>query len=72
MSEFTLREYTKEEYKADMQKLLEEKGLHDAVEKYCDKVNSITSILGYIHHRDVQECLCDILYLIELDKGDCK
>lgn len=69
MPNYTLREYTQEEYEADMQKLLTEKGLRDAVEKYCDRINDVSSALGYVQHREVQECLCDILYLIELDKG---
>ena len=70
MSEFTLREYTQEEYEADMKKLLKEKGLHDAVEKYCDDINSYASALSYIGHRGIQEFLCDILFLIDLDKDD--
>ena len=70
MSEFTLREYPQEEYEADMKKLLKEKGLHDAVEKYCDDINSYASALSYIGHRGIQECLCNILYLIELEKGN--
>ena len=61
-----LREYTKDEYKADMQKLLEEKGLYNAVKIYCDKIDEVASDFGYISHRDIQEFLCDILYLIEI------
>ena len=66
MAEFNLREYTQDEYKADMQKLLEEKGLYDAVKIYCDKINEVASSFGYISHMDIQEFLCDILYLIEI------
>lgn len=69
MSQFDLREYTQEEYTADMQKLLAEKGLRDAVKKYCDKIDDIASGLSYVPHRDIQEFLCDILFLIELDKA---
>lgn len=69
---FELVEYTQEEYKADMQKLLKKKGLHKAVEKYCDDINSYASALSYLGHRGVQECLCDILYLIELSEGKKK
>ena len=61
-----LREYTKEEYKADMKKLLEEKGLYEAVKVYCDKIDEVAGNWGYVDHRDIQEFLCDILYLIEL------
>lgn len=70
MSEFTLREYTQEEYEADMKKLLKEKGLHDAVDHFADRINSLASVLNYVAHREVQECLCDILFLIDLDKDD--
>ena len=72
MSEFTLREYTQEKYKADMQKLLSEKGLHDAVDHFADRINSLASVLNYGAHREVQECLCDILFLIDLDKENEK
>lgn len=68
MSEFNLVEYTQEEYEADMKKLLAEKGLHDAVESKCDRINSISSVLGYVAHREIQELMCDILYLIELEQ----
>lgn len=68
MIEYTLREYTQEEYKADMQKLLKEKGLYKAVEDKCDKINSLSSVLSYLPHREIQEIMCDILFLIELDK----
>lgn len=67
MSEIVLREYTREEYKADMQNLLAKKGLHDSVKIYCDKIEEITSQLSYVPHRDIQEFLSDILFLIELD-----
>ena len=70
MSEFTLREYPQEEYETDMKKLLKEKGLHDAVEHFADRINSLASVLNYVAHREVQECLCDILFLIDLDKDD--
>lgn len=68
MSEFTLREYPQEEYEADMKKLLKEKGLRDAVDHFADRINSLASVLNYGAHREVQECLCDILFLIDLDK----
>lgn len=66
MDDIILREYTEEEYKADMQKLLAEKGLYNAVKVYCDKIDEVASNLGYLGHRDIQEYLCDILCLIEL------
>lgn len=66
MREFTIKEYTEEEYKADMQKLLEEKGLYKAVEDKCDRINSLSSTLRYLPHREIQELMCDILFLIDL------
>lgn len=65
---FGLVEYTEKEYRADMQKLLAEKGLHDAVAIYCDKINEVAGVLSYLPHRDIQEYLRDILYLIDLEK----
>lgn len=61
-----LREYTQDEYRADMKKLLTERGLHGAVEKYCNDINEIASALSYLPHREIQECLCNIIYLIDL------
>lgn len=71
MGEFTLKEYTREEYEADMNKLLAEKGLKKAVEDICDDINSITSCLRYPSHREVQEKMCDILYLIDQAIKEC-
>ena len=68
MCKFTLREYTQEEYEADMDKLLKEKGLYGAVKVYCDKINEVAEGLSYVPHRDIQEFLCNILYLIEQEK----
>ncbi len=64
--EITIREYTPEEYKADMQKLLQEKGLKEAVKGYLDKIEQEAGALPYIPHMTIQECLCDILFLLEL------
>ena len=65
MPEFDLKEYTQEEYAADMQKLLSEKGLKGAVQEYCDKINEEAQSLPYVPHGTIQEYLCDILFLIE-------
>ena len=72
MSDFTLKEYTQDEYNADLKQLLNEKGLHDAVEGICDRINSITSILDYLKHREIQELLCKILDLIDMDRNEEK
>ena len=66
MGEITLKEYTQEEYEADMKKLLTEKGLKGAVKEYLDKIDEEVSGTRYIMHRAVQEYLCDVLYLVEL------
>lgn len=69
MSEDELREYTHKEYEADMKNLLAEKGLHDAVKVYCDKIDEVAGNLSYVDHRDIQEFLCDILYLVAQEIG---
>lgn len=66
MPEFTLKEYTSEEYEKDMKELLEEKGLREAVKQYLDAINSEAIRLRYLQCRSIQEYLCDIDYLIEL------
>ena len=48
MDNYTLREYTNEEYEADMRKLIAEKGLHDAVKEYTDKIMEEVAGLSYI------------------------
>ena len=65
MSDYTLKLYTREEYQTDMQALLDEKGLYSAVKQYCDEIDEYASALNYTGHRGVQECLENILYLVE-------
>jgi len=31
------------------------------IEKKCDRINSIASVLSYSQHREIQELLCEIL-----------
>ena len=31
------------------------------IEKNCDRINSIASVLSYSQHREIQELLCEIL-----------
>ena len=66
MTEFTIKEYPPDKYKADMRTLLHEKGLHDAVKDYCDMIAEEAVGLGYIGYSSVTEWLCDILYLVRL------
>ena len=65
MSDYTLKLYTRKEYQADMQALLDEKGLYSAVKQYCDEIDEYASALNYTGHRGVQECLENILYLVK-------
>jgi hypothetical protein len=67
MRDFTLREYTQEEYEADLKKMIAEKGLHDAVQDYTDKIMEEVAGLSYIPYMTVSEYCCDILKLIELE-----
>ena len=59
-----LREISNEEYKARMEKLIEEKGFYGAVESICDVINDLPC--DYLTCRGLQECLSDILFLVEL------
>lgn len=38
------------------------------IEKKCDRINSIASVLSYPRHREIQELLCEIL--ASIGKGD--
>ena len=38
------------------------------IEKKCDRINSIASVLRYPQHREIQELLCEIL--ASIGKGD--
>lgn len=65
-----LREISNEEYKARMEKLIEEKGLYGAVESVCDEINEEYALpYDYLTCRGLQECLCDILFLVELKEN---
>ena len=70
----TLKEYPQEEYKADMKKMLEEKGLSKAVKHYLDEIDRECREvnLSYIPHRTIQEFLCDVLFLCELYEKEKK
>ena len=65
MSEFKLKEYPKEQYEADMLKLLEEQGLSEAVKQYLNEIDIECSGMSYLPHRTIQEFLCDVLFLCE-------
>lgn len=68
--EFEIREYTPDEYKADMLMLLNKKGLYDAVKVYLDKIMEEASNLSYIPHMTIAEFCNDVLFLVEMKKDD--
>ena len=69
MPEINFRKYKQKEYKENLEKLLADKGLQDAVRFFCDKINDDVSSCGYIVHMSVIEHMNDILHLIELSEG---
>lgn len=64
--EYTLREYTQEEYEADMRKAIKEKGLYEVVKGFCEEIDYETKERDYLTHRHIQELLNDILNAIKL------
>lgn len=68
MKEFEIREYPEDEYKADMRKLIADKGLKQAVKKYLDMIVEETADLPYIPNMSIKEWACDILTLCELEE----
>lgn len=64
-----LKEYTKEEYEADMRQKLAEKGLYKAVEEILDDVVDANRNYSYAHFALMTDWACDILKLIELKEG---
>ena len=59
-----LREYTNDEYKADLRKELEENGLYKSVGKRLDEIDTMTS--DFLGCRRIQEMICEIRDLIEM------
>ena len=67
-----LKEYTKEEYEADMRRRLKEKGLYEAVKGILDEILDENRDLGYAHFSLMAELCGDILKLIELAESEDK
>lgn len=61
-----LKEYTQEEYEADMKAKLTELGLYKAVEEILDELVDENRNFSYVHFSLMTEWACDILKLIEL------
>lgn len=65
-----LREYTQDEYTAELKMLLADKGLYEAVKVYADEIADEVRGDGYIKFSTVTEWLVAILDLIKLDKEE--
>lgn len=61
-----LRIYPREKYESDLRKELEVKGLYRAIEQRADEISEVTSDLGYVEHRYIQEILSEILDLLKV------
>lgn len=61
-----IKEYTQEEYEADMKQRLADKGLYKAVEEILDDIVDANRGFSYAHFSLITEWACDILKLIEL------
>ncbi len=72
MSDFDLKEYTNEEYEADMKAKLKELGLYKAVKEILDDIVEENRGLSYMHFSLMAEWACDILKLIELAESEDK
>lgn len=65
-----IKEYTKEEYEADMKAKLAELGLYKAVEEILDEMVEQNRGFSYAHFDLITEWACDILKLIELAESE--
>ena len=65
-----IREYTQEERRADMLRLLNEKGLKGAVKACLDEVSEDVCCCDYVTASLVHEHLCNVLDLIELAESE--
>ncbi|MBQ0112400.1 MAG: hypothetical protein KBT03_04640 [Bacteroidales bacterium] len=70
-AEYTLREYTQEEYEADLRSELENTSLYNTIKLRCDLINDecVNQQMGYIPHGTIQELMCEILNLIEIKEN---
>ena len=67
-----VKEYTKEQYEADMRKKLKSKGLLKAVWDTLDDVIEVCRKLGYADFLFATEKCNDVLHLIELaERREC-
>ena len=61
-----LREYTYDEYRANLRKELEEDGLYECVSKRLDVIDTLSSEFRWLKYAYVQEMICEIRDLVEL------
>lgn len=65
-----IKEYTKEEYEADMKAKLKDLGLYKAVEQVLDEIVEENRNFSYAHFSLMTEMCCDILKLIKLSESE--
>lgn len=66
MKDFTIKEISPEEYKAQLRAELATDGLYEAVKRRCDIIDEECKFMRYVQHRFIQEQLTEILELVEL------
>lgn len=66
MTEFTIKEISPEEHKAQLRAEIATDGLYEAVKKRCDEIDEECKYMRYVQHRYIQEQLCEIMELVEL------
>ena len=66
--EFTIVEYSHEEYLEDLRKELKADGIVKAVEKRMNDINHECDSMGYVQYTAIMESLDEIRDLIKLDK----
>lgn len=66
--EITLKEYTPEEYRADLLEELRQNGLLETVRKRCQEIDEECRGCGYLTHRFIQEQLAEIEDIIKLSE----
>ena len=46
--------------------------IRTGIEQKCDRINSLSSVLPYAAHREIQELLCEIMELFEPQESEDK
>ena len=61
-----LKEYTNDEYRANLRKELEEDGLYECVSKRLDVIDTLSSEFRWLKYAYIQEMMREVLDLIEI------